>query len=95
MMRTICSTLEEALRAQLNIYLPDLPESFFKDLLHRKGDADDYKQRLPPEFHEFIDTAWSDGEAATLTMSRIMEVDTRKFFDKSNKGYLIVEDIKQ
>ena len=49
--------MEETLPAQLNICLPDLPESFFKDLLHRKGNVDDYKQRLPPEFHEFIDIA--------------------------------------
>jgi hypothetical protein len=28
-------------------------------------------------------------------MSRIMEVDARKFFDKSNKGYLTAEDIKK
>jgi hypothetical protein len=56
-MRTTCTALEEALRAQPNICLPDLPESFFTDLLYRKGDTDDYKQRLPPEFHEFIDMA--------------------------------------
>ena len=43
MMRTTFGALEEALCAQPNICLPDLPESFFKDLLHRKGDADDYK----------------------------------------------------
>jgi hypothetical protein len=43
MMRTTFGVLEEALLAQANICLPDLPESFFKDLLHRQGDADDYK----------------------------------------------------
>ena len=43
MMRTTFGALEEALCAQPNICLPDLLESFFKDLLHRKGDADDYK----------------------------------------------------
>ena len=59
-----------------------------------KGNAEDYKQRLPPEFHEFIDTAWSDGEAETLTMSRITEANARKFLDKSDKGYITAEEIK-
>jgi hypothetical protein len=80
---------------QPNICLPDLPKSFCKDLLYRKGDTNDYKQRLPPEFYEFIDTAWSDGEAETLTRRRIMEADARKFFNKSDKGYLMAEDIKK
>ena len=57
MMRSTFGALEEAIRTQPNIHLPDLPESFFEDLLHRRGDAVDYKQRLPPEFYEFIDTA--------------------------------------
>ena len=55
MMRTTFGALEEVLRAQPNICLPDLPESFFKYLLYRKGDTDNYKQCLPPEFHKFID----------------------------------------
>jgi hypothetical protein len=95
MMWTICGTLEEALHAQPNICLPDLPESFFKDLLYNKGHAANYKQRLPLAFYEFIDTAWSDGEAETLTMSRSTEVNARKFFDKSDKGYIMAEDIKK
>ena len=95
MMGTTFGALEEAIRTEPNIHLPDLPESFFEGLLHRRGNANDYKQRLPPEFHEFIDTAWSDGEAETLTMSRITEADARKFFDKSDKGYLTAEDIKK
>jgi hypothetical protein len=57
MMRTIFGVLEEVLRIQPNIYLPDLPESFFKDLMQRKGDANDYKQHLLLEFHDFIDMA--------------------------------------
>jgi hypothetical protein len=39
--------------------------------------------------------AWSDGEAKTLTMNWITEANVRKFFDKSDKGYLMVEDIKK
>jgi hypothetical protein len=39
--------------------------------------------------------AWSDGEAKTLTMSRIMEANARKFIDKSDKGYLTASDIKK
>jgi hypothetical protein len=38
--------------------------------------------------------AWSNSEAKTLTMSRLTEDDIQKFFDKSDKGYLMVEDIK-
>jgi hypothetical protein len=55
-MSTTFGALEEVLHTQPNICLPDLPTSFFKDLQHRKGDADDYKQRLPLEFHKFIYT---------------------------------------
>jgi hypothetical protein len=58
MIRTTCGVLEEAFHAQLNnICLLDLPESFYEDLLHRQGNAHDYTQRLPSEFHEFIDMA--------------------------------------
>jgi hypothetical protein len=95
MMRTTYGALEEALLAQPNLCLPDLLESFCKDLLHRKGDADDYKQCLPPEFYAFIDTACSNDEAETLTMNRITEADVRKYFDKSNKGYLTADNIKK
>jgi hypothetical protein len=75
--------------------LPDLLENFCEDLLCRQRNAKDYKQRLSLEFHEFIDTAWSDGEAETLTMSRIMEADDRKFLDKFDKGYIMAEEIKK
>jgi hypothetical protein len=95
MLRTTFGTLEKALRTQPNICLPDVSESFYKDLLHRKDDANNYKQRLPPNFHELINMASSDGEAETLTMSRITDADARKFFNMSNKGYLTAEDIKQ
>jgi hypothetical protein len=96
MIRTTFGVLEEVLHAQPNnIYLPDLPESFVQDLLYWKGDANNYKQHLPPEFYEFIDMAESDGEIETLTINRITEADTRKFFDKSDKSYLTVEDIKK
>jgi hypothetical protein len=37
--------------------------------------------------------ARSDGETVTLTISKIKEANTRKFFNKSDKGYLIIEDI--
>jgi hypothetical protein len=94
-MRTIFGVLEEAIRAQPNIHLPDLLESFCEDLLCNNGNDEDYKQHLPPEFHDFIDTTWSEGEAETLTMSRITKADTRKFLDKSDKGYIIAEEIKK
>jgi hypothetical protein len=42
MMRTTFSRLEEAIQVQPNIYLPDLPESFFKDMLYRTENVVDY-----------------------------------------------------
>ena len=53
-MRTTLGELEQALRDAPEVELPNFSDSFFKGLLHRRGEADDYKAQLPTNFHEFI-----------------------------------------
>jgi hypothetical protein len=90
-MRTTFGELEEAMQAAIpDDHLPDLPDAFFKDLLCRRGSAEDYKAQLPDDFHEFVDEVWEEGP----TIQRITEEDARKFFDKSDKPSLTADEIK-
>ncbi len=47
--------LEEAAKLDKGDCIQDLPEDFFKNLLCREGTRQDYKDRLPTDFYNFID----------------------------------------
>lgn len=90
-MKVTMEELEEAVKNDPGIYLPDLPDNFFKDLLCRRGSVDTYKAALPSNLHDFIDDLWSEGEV----FRRVTEDDVKKFFDKANRPDLTVEEIKK
>jgi len=93
-MRTTLGELEAAFESNPsdseNIHLPDIPEDFYRDLLCRRGQPDQYKAALPTNLHDFVDELWSDGEVCR----RITEDDAKKFFDKADSCDLTVEQIK-
>jgi len=91
-MRITLEELEEAVENDPGegVYLPDLPESFFQDLLCRRGSLDTYKAALPTNLHEFLEDYWQEGEV----FRRVTEDDVQKFFDKANRPELTAEDIK-
>ena len=71
--------------------LTDLPDDFFKSLLQRNGTADQFKARLPVDFHSFVDDLWADG----MINRRITEDDAQKFFKKADLPEVTADDAKR
>jgi hypothetical protein len=83
--------LERAVEREPNIYLPDLLEKFFKDLLSRESTLEYIKLVLLAEFYDFIDVLVGRDE---VLLSRIIEEDTKSFFEKANQEVPSLEAIK-
>lgn len=89
--RLTMKDLEEAVKLDDKPQIQDLPEDFFKSLLRREGAAQDYKDRLPMDFHNFVDEVWAGGEV----IQRVTKDDIEKFFAKANKLELSADEIKK
>lgn len=89
-MQTTMAELDRAVEQEPDIHLPSLPEQFFKGVLDGTVSTREAKERLPGDFHDFIDALAGEGEA----LSRITEEDAKKFFDKANQGNPTVEEIQ-
>lgn len=79
-MRTTMAELERAIEGESEIYLSDLPDGFYQEVLQGICTPEYAKSKLPRPFHEFVD-AVQDAEL----MRRITEADADKFLTKANQ----------
>lgn len=68
-----------------------LPDEFYKDLLERKGDLEDYKRKLPAQTHGFLEALWTDSPE----IAKISEEDADRFFSKADRAPPTEEEIKK
>jgi transposase InsO family protein len=94
-MRTTIAELEKLTEAKTTYALPDLPENEFRDILQGKGDLSYYRERLPAEFHDFLEICLSPDTPGTARLRRITEEDARKFFEKADKSHISLGEIEK